>query len=825
MPDQITDGVLPHIFAKNTAHTELYRHPKTRGPAFLLPPRDRQAHGAKLLSQLDHLKEEAEAIGREQAAFAVGVEYGVYVEFESEPDFELKFESLESARVGIELVSVKTIDNKTYAVCFVPEGKISYFVKLIEAYLERETALGKPRHRSLVESISDIRRAVLEALWTDDKRELPVDDDHFWWEVWLRTGDDRTAFLGFFREHARRIGLNVTNSEIQFPDRTVVLARGTKTQMGRSVNLLNGIAELRKAKETAAFFTVMTPTEQQAWVNEAIERIEWPATDSPSVCILDTGVNNAHPLLRHGLEPEDMHTYDPQWNVADHSGHGTEMAGLALHGDLTDMLAVNTPNALTHRLESVKILPPRGQNPPELYGVITMEAIARAEIAAPDRQRAICMAVTTADFRDQGKPSSWSASLDKLASGADDDSCRLIVVSAGNTDPDFRHLYPHSNNTDQIHDPGQSWNVLTVGAYTEKTHIDPAEHPSWIPIAPQGDLSPCSCTSRIWQRSWPIKPDIVMEGGNMAIDPDTGGADFVDSLGLLTTNWQFTQRSLVVTGDTSAATALAARMSAMVLAEYPDYWPETVRGLLVHSAEWTEEMKRRFQPLQTRTHKETLLRNCGFGVPSLDRAMWSARNALTLVAQDSLQPFDRFDNQYRTRDLNLHYLPRPADALETLGATPVEMRVTLSYFVEPNPARRGWTRKHRYMSHGLRFEVKTPTETVDQFRQRINEMARAEDLGISRSRSDASKWFLGPDLRAPGSIHSDIWNGTAAELAQRGVMAIYPVIGWWRERHQLGKWGKLARYALVVSIKTPRIDVDVYTPVANLVRPLVEVQV
>jgi len=129
------------------------------------------------------------------------------------------------------------------------------------------------------------------------------------------------------------------------------------------------------------------------------------------------------------------------------------------------------------------------------------------------------------------------------------------------------------------------------------------------------------------------------------------------------------------------------------------------------------------------------------------------------------------------------------------------------------------------MSHGLRFEVKTPTETVDQFRQRINEIARAEDLGISRSRSDASKWFLGPDLRAPGSIHSDIWNGTAAELAQRGVIAIYPVIGWWRERHQLGKWGKLARYALVVSIKTPRIDVDVYTPVANLVRPLVEVPV
>lgn len=823
MADETTGGVLPHILVEHTARTEPYRHPRTSGPPPLLPPRDRETHGTKLLSRLDHLKQEAESMGREQAAFAVGIENGIYVEFESEPDFKLKIESLENARAGIELINVREVDSKTYAVCFVPEGKVSHFVKLIETYLEQETKKGKPRNRSLVESISDIRKAVLEALWTDDKSELPEDDDVCWWEVWLRTGDDRNAFSRFFREHAGRIGLHVTKHEIQFPDRTVVLASGTKTQMSRSVNLLNSIAELRKAKETADFFTMMTPPLQQAWVEDAVKRIEWPAVDSPSVCILDTGVNNGHPLLRTALESSDMHAYDPQWNVADHKGHGTEMAGLALHGDLTNVLASNSPITLRHRLESAKILPPQGQNPPELYGVITTESVARAEIVAPERNRAICMAVTTVDFRDQGKPSSWSATLDKLVSGADDNTRRLIFVSAGNTDPDFRHLYPNSNDTDQVHDPGQSWNALTVGAYTEKTHIDLTKYPSWIPIAPQADLSPCSCTSRIWQKSWPIKPDIVMEGGNMAIDPGTGGADFVDSLGLLTTNWQFTQRSLVATGDTSAATALAARMSAMVMAEYPDYWPETIRGLMVHSAEWTEAMKQRFHPLQTRGQKETLIRNCGFGVPSLERAMWSAHNALTLIAQDFLQPFDRFDNQYRTRDLNLHYLPWPIEALEDLGGTPVEMKVTLSYFIEPNPARRGWTRKHRYMSHGLRFEVKTPTETVNQFRGRINEIARAEDLGTSRSRSDASRWFLGPDLRAVGSVHSDTWNGTAAELAQRGVVAVYPVIGWWRERHQLGKWGKSARYALIVSIKTPGTDVDVYTPVANLVRSVVEV--
>jgi hypothetical protein len=820
------DNRLPHLFIKDPAKTELYRHPVSGGGSeFRLPPRNRKTHGRKLLSQLQRLRHEAEAVGKEQAAFGIGIENGIYVEFESEPDFDLKSESLEAIRSGIELVNVRRVGRKTYAVCFVPEGQISHFVKLVVAYLENETKKGNPRNRPLVESISAIRRAVLEALWTDEAAELPEAGRAFWWEVWLRAGDKRDAFLSFFRDSAAHLGLSVTAGNLRFPDRTVLLAHGTKAQMSRSVELLNSIAELRKAKETAEFFTAMTPPKQQALVDDAISRMEWPMPAAPAVCLLDTGVNNEHPLLRPALEPSDMHTYDPAWSVTDHSGHGTEMAGLALHGDLTEVLVSSFPTIVSHRLESVKILPPRGQNPPDLYGAITTEAIARAEIEAPERQRTFCMAVTTTDFRDKGKPSSWSASLDKLASGADDGKQRLIIVSAGNTDPVFRHLYPNSNNTDQVHDPGQSWNALTVGAFTEKIGIDPVQYPDWTPIAPQGDLSPCSCTSRIWQRPWPLKPDVVMEGGNMAIDPGTGTADFIDSLSLLTTNWHFTQRSLVVSGDTSAATAQAARVSAMIWVAYEDYWPETIRGLVAHSADWTEAMKRRFQPLLTRNQKETLLRNCGFGVPSLEKALWSARNALTLVAQDSLQPFDKFDKGYKTRDLNLHHIPWPVDTLEGLGETQVEMRVTLSYFVEPNPARRGWTRKYSYMSHGLGFEVKTPTETLDEFRRRINQIARNQETGGRLSKSDAGSWFLGPDLRALGSLHSDRWNGSAAELAQRGVVAVYPVIGWWRERHQLGRWDKRARYSLIISISTPETDVDLYTPIVNLIKPLVEITV
>jgi hypothetical protein len=810
---------LPHLVLIGTARSEVYSPISKPGSKPKLPVRDREQHGLDLLTKLDRVRVEAEEIGREQAAFGVGTGNGLYLQFESAPDFELKLESLESARAGIELVAVKTVDQKMVATCFVPEGKLDHFFKTFQEYLEKETKTGNPANQPLVDSINDVRLAVVDALWTDDAELFPHDDETIWWEVWLRVGDDREAFKEFFKKHAQTLGLEV-GREIDFPERTVVAAKGTKSQIAKSVTLLNCIAELRRAKDTADFFTSMRPVDQAAWIDTALEQIQEPGWNAPAVCLLDTGVNNAHPLLAIALETEDMDAYEPHWGVTDNHGHGTEMAGLALYGDLTEMLAFPGATTLLHRLESVKILPPVGQNHPDLYGAITEESVARAEIFAPHRQRVLHLAVTT-DGKDRGKPSSWSAAIDKISSGSQDGQRRLFVISAGNTELGKRHLYPESNMTDCVQDPGQSWNAMTVGAFTEKVWIDETVYPAWKPIAPTGDLSPCSCTSMDWESGWPIKPDLVMEGGNVGLDPGTGLADFVDSLHLLTTSRDVTGKPLVTTGDTSAATALVGRMAVIIQAQYPGLWPETVRALLVHSADWTQAMIDRFDNGR-RGGIRNLLRCCGYGVPDLQKAIWSAQNALTMVVQDSLQPYDRVKGDYKTKDMHIHAIPWPVDALRDLLDVPVEMRVTLSYFIEPNPARRGWTRRYRYASHGLRFDVKTPEESLDQFRHRINSAAHDEEMGV-KSKSDTQRWTVGPDLRGRGSLHSDRWTGTAAELATRGYIAVFPVIGWWRERHQLGRWSKEARYSLVVSISTPKQDVELYSVVENMVAARIEV--
>jgi hypothetical protein len=827
---QKTSTQLPHLLIRDTPSLESYRNPSDERREFSLKARSGGQHGRKLQSQLSAVEKAAQRALLRAPSAEPSVR-GIYIEFESDKGFDLKLESLEARKQGVELVAVHEegddeSQRQTRATVFVREGKVEYFVKRVEQYLNKKTKTGEPVNKPLIDSIANIRVATLRGLWTDEG-EFPATDQVIWWEAWLRKGKDdeeRRKILQLFRENAGRLKLSLSRREIYFPESTVLLVRASAGQLSQSLFLLNALAEIRRAKETADFFTGMRQDEQADWVLDLSSRVRPPDADAPAVCLLDTGVNNNHPMLVHGLSDEDMDSYNPAWGNTDnvrapHRGHGTQMAGLALYGDLLDLFQAEGEIPLSHQLESVKILPSSGANPKELYGHITSESVSRAEAKAPLRNRAICLTTSTTDFRDRGQPSSWSSAIDQICSGAteEDEIGRLILIAAGNTEVSGLINYPDSNETDGIHDPGQSWNAVTVGAYTEKDYINPDDYPEWTPLAPKGELSPCSTTSITWMGShWPFKPDIMMEGGNMARHPSLG-VDYIDALQLLSTYADWQTRLLVSTGDTSGATALAAGMSANIFANYPTLWPETIRGLLIHSARWTPAMLSGRDPWQMLLReRETLLRKYGYGVPNLGDALYSANNSLTLIAQEHLAPFIKEEGDIKTNQMHLHALPWPREALQDLGEAIVEMRVTLSYFIEPKPERKSFRTKYRYASHGLRFDMKTPTETVDNFRKRINRVPR-EGKRFAETPGDSSDWLLGADLRTRGSVHSDVWRGTAAALAAKDHIAVFPVKGWWSESPHLQKWENMVRYSLIVNIKTPSVGVDIYTPVANVI--------
>jgi hypothetical protein len=815
-----------HIFLPGPTRTQDFTNPRRGGPSPRIPGRDRIPHSEYLQRRLEETWAQAE--GRKAV---VHVErHGAYIEFVGVPGYDLVVQSLEALRSGIRLQNVRTEgegeSQRTLATVYVPYNKRGHFLRKIQAYAtEIDQRSNKPKNANLINSISEIRLAVLESFWRIEERSLIPRDDPEWVEVWLST--DQEDSLTSFDALLGMLNLESADGSLRFPERSVKLIQANRDQLNQMIDASDEIAEFRLAKEVATFYVGLENREQLDLARKLLRRCSFDYRTDAYICILDSGVNNEHPLLQPVLADNDLHTVREDWGVSDHNGHGTMMAGTAAYGDLLALLNDGSSIRIGHRLESCKILPPPPeQNPKRLWGHVTSQGISRAEIQEPLRKRIVCIATTATDDRDRGRPSSWSAAIDELASGYADDTHRLILVSAGNVDdPDNWRNYPEDNLTNEVHDPGQAWNALTVGAFTEKTRITDPTLSGYTAIAPAGGLSPYSTTSYNWPpRKWPIKPEVVFEGGNAARGPNDSIID-PDDLKLLSTYRDPQVAQFAPFWATSAASAQAAWMAAQIQARYPDAWPETIRGLIVHSADWTQAMRQQFLPDIDKAAYARLLRVCGYGSPSLERALYCMSNSLTLISQAKLQPYDkqiretlevngknRTETRYVTRDMHLYNLPWPTDALSGLGEIKVTMRVTLSYFIEPGPGEIGWENRYRYASHALRFDVNGPGELEMDFVRRVNLQAR-DDGEHPGTAGSGQNWVIG-EARNVGSIHSDIWQGRAADLAASNMIAVYPAVGWWRERTNQNRWNKTCRYALIVTIQTPEQEVDIYTPVA-----------
>ncbi|MEA3225695.1 MAG: S8 family peptidase, partial [Planctomycetota bacterium] len=758
-----------HIIIDDPGEERDYTKSPGGGGEFRTPLRDRRAHARRLREDIQRAEGEARAKAEETGHIV----HDICLEIVGEQDFELKIESLQDFRLRppIEVLSVRRVSDQLHATIFVPEGKLENFVRKIELY-EKEDTKGKhprPKNEELVAGIGSIRFPVLRSFWTDSENLFPrSNDESIWWEVWIRvqsSDNPDDAFASFVAAVAES-DLRFSQHTIKFPERLVFLAHGSAREWTRVfVPLLDRLAELRKAKEVPTDLLSLPPQDQSEFVNELASRIVLPGVNAPSVCLLDFGVHTGHPLLRPLISDEDAQSFDPGWPVVDSGqSHGTEMAGLALFGDkLPELLSSDQRVRLIHRLESVRMLHRQQLHPEEIWGYVTQECLAKAETQAAQRRRVACLAVTANDEgRDHGRPSSWSGAIDQHASGQLDDFQRLYVIAAGNirdiyTNSDY--TYPESNLASSVEDPGQSWNALTVGAFTDRVHIRSEAFDGFQPVAPRDGLCPTSRTSDSWEdKAWPMKPDIVMEGGNYAYSP-SGMVDGCEDLALLTTSLDPTGRLLAWSSDTSAATAQAARLAAILMADYPELWPETVRGLIVHSAEWTNEMKRQI-PGDGETDRRRRLRCFGYGVPDLDRARYTVENRVSLVHQGTIQPYKLEGTEAKTNHFVLHSLPWPVGALEELHDQDVTVKITLSYFIEPSPDRRGWGKKFRYASHGLRFALRGPTETEHQFRKRISSQEWEEQEGRSlkkpSTRDPIDSWAIGR-LRNRGSIHCDWW--------------------------------------------------------------------
>ena len=811
---------LPHIKGPQPTEKMKFTTVQSGGSGPRFPDRDRSGHGEQIKRKLERAWQESEV------AVSHTTRKGTYIEFLSAPGFDITIKSLENLSKGIRLCNVRQEESQTsddkkeitsYITTFVPNEQKQVFFDKIEEYLTEETKGGNPKNKRLIEGIEELRKALeVESFWTDEKELIPDDHTQEWCEIWLRDEDEDEDAERKFNGVLDKLEIKSKPGSIKFPERIVKLILASGQNLSDLTKHSDNIAEYRKAKSTADFLLSETPAEQSEWVENLNERITIDNTSNVAICLLDTGVNNGHPLITPILSNNDRQAVKPKWGVEDHNKHGTLMSGILGYGNLQEHLESSDKVTIKHCLESVKILPPNDRNPVDIWGDITKQGISKAEIQGGKRKRIICMPVAAGDTRDRGRPSSWSAAIDQVTSGAEDGERRLMIVAAGNSDMDNWCNYPDANLTDSVHDPAQSWNALAVGAITNLQNITDPSLKSYAPLAKAGELSPFTTTSITWDDKWPFKPDVVFEGGNLGMDNSNFPTE-CDDLSLVSTFYEPTENLLCSFNMTSAAAAQAANFAARIQSEYPDYWPETTRALMVHSARWPDAVKSQItnnkNKNKTKAELKRILQSCGYGKPNLEQALHCARNSLTLIIEEEIQPFEKDVNSYKTKDMHLYDFPWPKDILEGLGEAEVEMRITLSYFVEPGPGEIGWKDRYRYASHALRFDLNSPTEDKATFMKRINKNSREGDEQSPGSQGPSKHWLIGFNNRNRGSIHSDIWRGTAVDLASSNLIAVFPIIGWWRERQHLKKYNKNTRYSLIVSISTPENDVDIYTPV------------
>lgn len=557
----------------------------------VFPARERRTHAEFLQRKLHDIWKEVEKNDSARAAVSLPTRNGTYIEFIGSPDELLNIQSLENKPSGIKLLNSRMVemDNQKVikATVYIPKGKENFFLKRIENYGE-ESPKGKPKHQKLVATINDIRGAVLESFWIGEKEWMPGEES-LWCEIWIRDDVKDLDASKIVRQVIQELGIQMKKEEIDFQERKVILIKANKRQLMEVIARSEFIAEIKRAVEVNSFFLDIENIEQVKWAKELLERSKLEESNV-AVSILDTGINNGNLLLATVAADEDIHSYFTDVGN-DIAGHGTKMAGIAAYGDLKEALTSQEEIILSHPLESVKILPDGQTNDPELFGAITAQSASTLYINKPERERIICMAVTAQEYSYlDGRPSSWSAALDNLIHGTMDEIQKVFIVSTGNIrGPMNVNNYPASCLIEAVEDPGQSWNAITVGAYTR---LDVPEDKKYKIVAKSGELSPYSRSSITFDKIWPIKPEIVLEGGNAV---KSGDGAFEDAeLSVLTTSHNPIQGIFTTVNATSAATASASWLAAKIQTTYPQAWPETVRALLIHSAEWTSEMKKQF---------------------------------------------------------------------------------------------------------------------------------------------------------------------------------------------------------------------------------------
>ena len=125
---------------------------------------------------------------------------------------------------------------------------------------------------------------------------------------------------------------------LTFPDNVIALVRASASELGTLLSTSAVPSELHRARVTSEISS-LDPLDQDEWVADLAGRIKAAEPDAAAVCVLDTGLMSAHPLLQRLRRPGAVRA-GRRGTLATRPGTAPQMAGLALFRDLDrDLIA------------------------------------------------------------------------------------------------------------------------------------------------------------------------------------------------------------------------------------------------------------------------------------------------------------------------------------------------------------------------------------------------------------------------------------------------------------------------------------------------------
>lgn len=713
---------------------------RTKNPPKFAKRGDLRGHGQKLNGYFAT----AAGIARQQIKSAENSPFVLKLQY----DGAMTFENLQ--KHGLEFISQ---EGRQVCVVFATEQGLAVF----QDHLNKLGVMGQTvSYKQILEAIEGIDAWSAEDRKSWALRNLGLPDgenfklDVELWPHYVMNHPARIRLVTGFEKWLEESGIQTVH-KLNYDSLVMYRVEATQAQ----ADLLLNHSDVRLVDRIPQ--TGITYAQLNRDIAELPGNIPQPALEAARVCILDSGINTNHPLLRSAIAESE--SFVEGQDEFDEVGHGTAVAGIALYGDVEACDRSNywRPEFWLYNGKVMRKCPDT-ENP--IYDEHTVEATLTEAVehfvGLGCRIFNLSLGNSNAPY-DGSHVRGLAYILDVLARKHN----VLLVVSTGNfmgaSDPavpinSWREEYPEYllHETSVIIDPAPAMNVLTVGSIARHdATVDSQRYPEIHQLSPSCENQPSPFTRHGPSVKGALKPELVAHGGNLACPVHFRNSQWkteMRGLGVLTLNYQFQGNTLFkeICG-TSFSAPYITYLSGRLLNEYPDASANLLRAMLVNHASlpseiettFSDEMRKGYKVNKATYNREISRDVAGYGQVNESDLFRSSDHCVVLMCEETIE-----------KDACQFFeLPLPASYLRKARGLR-ELSVTLAY----SPAVR--TTRLDYLATQISYRL-VKGKSLDEVQAHFNK--ENQDEAETRNDDAATNRDISAQLRSRGTVQSSKW--------------------------------------------------------------------